>query len=122
MWKCLSTALGRPDYIRNNPGRLTGRALFRSHLLARQGQLTDIPYKLTSDIITYSRGHWQAGQQDRRYRSHCFTAWGVKQLVHSLRASDLGKMLPNKAMLLDSQPYGGLLRTAQEEYSLWDTS
>ncbi|KAL0025376.1 hypothetical protein WJX79_002212 [Trebouxia sp. C0005] len=91
MWKCLSTALGRPDYIRNNPGRLTGRALFRSHLLARQGQLTDIPYKLTSDIITYSRGHWQAGQQDRRYRSHCFTAWGVKQLVHSLRASDLGE-------------------------------
>ena len=32
--------------------RLTGRALFSTHLMAKQGQLVDVPRKMTSDIIT----------------------------------------------------------------------
>ncbi len=32
--------------------RLTGRAVFRSHLLAREGRLIDVPYQMTSDTIT----------------------------------------------------------------------
>ena len=32
--------------------RLTGRAVFSTHLLARQGQLVDVPLNMTSDIIT----------------------------------------------------------------------
>ncbi|DBA85715.1 TPA: hypothetical protein ACH3X1_005286 [Trebouxia sp. C0004] len=41
-----------PDYITNIPGRLTGRTVFKTHLLAKQGRLVDVPQEMTSDIIT----------------------------------------------------------------------
>ncbi|KAA6417359.1 MAG: hypothetical protein FRX49_12688 [Trebouxia sp. A1-2] len=44
--------VSRPDYIRNIPGRLTGRAMFRIHLLAKQGRLVDVPHDMTCDPIT----------------------------------------------------------------------
>ncbi|DBA85694.1 TPA: hypothetical protein ACH3X1_005265 [Trebouxia sp. C0004] len=44
--------LSSPDYITNIPGRLTGRQLFSTHLMAKQGQLVDVPQEMTSDIIT----------------------------------------------------------------------
>ncbi|KAL0053740.1 hypothetical protein WJX82_010190 [Trebouxia sp. C0006] len=44
--------LSSPDYITNAPGRSTGRVVFKSHLLAKQGRLVDIPQEMTSDVIT----------------------------------------------------------------------
>ncbi len=32
--------------------RSTGRVVFKSHLLAKQGRLVDIPQEMTSDVIT----------------------------------------------------------------------
>ncbi|KAL0053060.1 hypothetical protein WJX82_000302 [Trebouxia sp. C0006] len=63
--------LSNPDYIRNSLGRLTGRAVFRAHMLAQQGRLVD-----------YGRGCWQAGQQDMLYDSLLLIQWGFMQSVH----------------------------------------
>ncbi|DBB06827.1 TPA: hypothetical protein ACH3X3_009487 [Trebouxia sp. C0006] len=37
------------DHISNIPGRLTGRSVFSSHLLAKQGRLVDIPQEMVND-------------------------------------------------------------------------
>ncbi|KAL0040078.1 hypothetical protein WJX79_005413 [Trebouxia sp. C0005] len=58
--------VSRPDYIRNIPGRLTGRLPL----------IRILYYCFTAD-----RGHWQSGQQDRLYHCTLLIAWGVKQLV-----------------------------------------
>ncbi|KAL0028064.1 hypothetical protein WJX77_004303 [Trebouxia sp. C0004] len=44
--------LSNPDYITNIPGRLTGRAVFRTHLLAKQGRLVDVPHDMANEAIT----------------------------------------------------------------------
>ncbi|DBA85699.1 hypothetical protein WJX77_011700 [Trebouxia sp. C0004] len=44
--------LCNPDYIKNIPGRLTGRAMFRYQLLAKEGRLVDVPQEMASDAIT----------------------------------------------------------------------
>ncbi|KAL0053217.1 hypothetical protein WJX82_002617 [Trebouxia sp. C0006] len=41
-----------PDYINNNPGRLTGQAVLSTHLMAKQGRLVDIPHKMTNGNTT----------------------------------------------------------------------
>ncbi|KAA6421480.1 MAG: hypothetical protein FRX49_08424 [Trebouxia sp. A1-2] len=44
--------LSNPNYIRNSLGRSTGRAVFRAHLLAKQGRLVDVPQEMASNAIT----------------------------------------------------------------------
>ncbi|KAL0028055.1 hypothetical protein WJX77_003840 [Trebouxia sp. C0004] len=81
-----------PDYITNIPGRLTGRTVFKTHLLAKQGRLVDVPQEMTSDIITrhHCRVNWQAGP-----KSHCVTTCPLclrdAQSSSELRGSDLGE-------------------------------
>ncbi|KAL0048592.1 hypothetical protein WJX82_006678 [Trebouxia sp. C0006] len=47
--------LRNPSYIRNIPGRLTGRAAFSAHLLAKQGRLVELPRQMTRDTMTVER-------------------------------------------------------------------
>lgn len=44
--------LRNPSYIKNAPGRLTGRAAFSIDLLAKQGWLVELPGQTTHDTIT----------------------------------------------------------------------
>ncbi|KAL0053511.1 hypothetical protein WJX82_006852 [Trebouxia sp. C0006] len=61
------------DHISNIPGRLTGRSVFSSHLLAKQGRLVDIPQEM------YGRGRWQAWQQDTLYHGTLLIRCKFKQ-------------------------------------------
>ncbi|KAL0039257.1 hypothetical protein WJX79_000394 [Trebouxia sp. C0005] len=92
--------LSNPNYIRNSLGRSTGRAVFRAHLLAKQGRLVDVPQEMASNaitveqladylepILTYGRGHWQAGRQDM-----LLLHWGFKQSMHISELLNTGKM------------------------------
>ncbi|DBA89003.1 TPA: hypothetical protein ACH3X2_000221 [Trebouxia sp. C0005] len=50
--KSIILRLGCPDYMRNIPGRLTGRGLFSTHELAKQGWLVDVHREMISNTIT----------------------------------------------------------------------